>query len=464
MRSTRSAVAMLATSLLLCIAPSGARTQEPGADGSDPDAAPTFSVDGFSTWRYVYRRAEAGGELAGNSAQDRDTFLALRLDVTMPREQRYEAHLHAAARRDLDGGSDAAEYAPFEDSGDSWASSWSAQVYEAHFDVNYLYRSLAQLRLGRQAGQRDEPIFFDGIAADLDLSKRFRATAYGGYAVHFFELQQETTDDPLAGAGVDYLPHPATEVSLDYLATRDLRAPDARRDDRLTSLRVRQHFSPHWRGLLKARALNGETRDARLRVLGQVPAAELTLSASYYRQLATLNELTTEEDPYSDVIGQSLPYHTLDCNLRWQPAASYALDLGYYGRRLLDDADQGPFNREFSRSYLAVDADALLVAGLSITASGERWQSLDTDTRTAGIDLAYRAGSGRRVARYSAGSAYQLFVYDHYLQLGERTGVRTHYLRARLPVGASFLISGDYERETGLDTYDTLKIGARYDF
>lgn len=64
----------------------------------------------------------------------------------------------------------------------------------------------------------------------------------------------------------------------------------------------------------------------------------------------------------------------------------------------------------------------------------------------------------------SAGSYYSLYKYDYYISLGERTRVRTYYVKADYPFAQRYAASGSYEFERGLEDYQTIKLGIRYDF
>jgi len=455
----------------------GADPQEttPPAGGTETPAEEDpghFRYDGYLSARYVYRKAEIGTQDPALTATDQDLYSQLRLDATQPLAQRYEWHVLLTARQDLDGNQDLTGYYPYEGIGDTGSSSSKGYLYEAHFDINHLFRPMSQLRLGRQAGTRDEPIFFDGLAADLDLAREMILVVYGGRAVHFFELDGTETSDRLWGAGTDMRLFEPTTLSVDYLAARDLRESDDSRLDRQIAVKIEQHFGSQWRTLLRGRNINGEPRDVRLRVLGAIKAAALDISTTYFRQIRTQNELSNETSLYFDVLGQSHPFHSLDLKVRWQPGQDYAVDVGGFRRELLEEEDETPFNRQFTRTYATLEVDNLLVAGVFTILTGEQWDSATTDVSTWGLEAGYASKSGRRPSRYSIGSYYSLYQYDYYLELGERTRARTYFLDAQVPAGEQFKFTGRFEQEQadqsnrvdGVDTFQTARLGVRYDF
>jgi predicted porin len=47
---------------------------------------------------------------------------------------------------------------------------------------------------------------------------------------------------------------------------------------------------------------------------------------------------------------------------------------------------------------------------------------------------------------------------------GVREKVRTYYVSGKYPLDKGFSINGSYEYEDGIEDYQTLKLGMRYDF
>lgn len=425
---------------------------------------PSYTVSGYASARYVFRTAKTDEQ----RFKDQDVFGDLRFDVTSPKERSVEFHFFGAARSDLDGGQNTAAFHPFEDAADARRSRAGGYVYEAHLDLNDPFSKVTRLRIGRQAGSRDEPVFFDGLAADLGGDK-LNLTLYGGAAVHFYEIDSSWGDDLLGGAGLDLRPTTLTGLSLDYLTVRDERTFIAANDvvqDRFFSLKLTQRFAQYNRVTAKYRYLNSEPRDAALHAAAVYPEGEAELSAGYFRQFRAQNELSNELSLYFDVIGRSSPYESYDIRIRKFFGSILAVDLGYFKRALLDaDQDRGPFDREFTRTYADAEVSDLIVPGLSWTIIAEWWKSGERKFRTLGSDLSYTGGKkAGKQAKISIGTSYSLYRYDYYIELGAREQVRTYYLTSKYPLGPRLSLNAGYELEHGTQDYQTVKAGMRYDY
>jgi len=235
-----------------------------------PTDGPSVTVNGYFNARYMFRSAETA---SGDIARDQDVYGELRIDLTAPKSGTYEFHFMGNVRSDLDGHRDIHTYYPLEDIGDTGQQSTMGNVYEAHLDLNDPFPRVTQIRLGRQAGTRDEQVFFDGIALEVRPVPKINLTVYGGAAVHFYEISRSEGDDSLAGVGIDLYPTSLTGMSLDYLTVKDARnyltLTDVRND--LVSLKLWQRFGENVKATAKARYQDSDFRDASLRLLGSFP-------------------------------------------------------------------------------------------------------------------------------------------------------------------------------------------------
>jgi hypothetical protein len=420
-----------------------------------------FNITGYLSGKYIYRTAATPDE----RFSDQDIFGELRLDAVMPKENRYEFHFFGTARDDLSNNRNQQTFYPLEDIGDTYTSRAHGYLYEAHFDINDLFPRFTQVRLGRQAGTRDEQVFFDGIAADIGAAPGLNLTLYGGAAVHFYEIANHWGDDTLAGAGLDYAPGSRTRVSLDYLSVTDEHSYPTAVDqhDRMISLKLWQGFTPFIKASVKYRCLDGEPRDLGVRAVSAFPGADAEVNVSYFRQFRTQFELSNELSPYYDVLGQSSPYQSFDVKLRKLFGPHYAVDAGYFKRSLLEENQESAFDRDYSRLFLLFELIDLPKEGLSFTLTGERWETAGREYSSAGLDAGY-AFKNRKHARINAGTYYSLYKYDYYIEEGLREKVRTYYVSGRYPLDKNVSINGSYEYEDGLENYQTVKLGMRYDF
>lgn len=452
--------------LAICLIPSLTRAFEIGSS-----ANPT-SIQGYVSGKYVYRTTTLNGE----KFSDQDLFTDLRIDISKPRTNSYEFHFFGTARSDFSNKRDATGYSPFESIGDSYKTGYHAYLYEAHLDANNPVAHVTQVRLGRQDGTRDEPIFFDGIAADINLIRQVGITAYGGNAVHFYPFTTQMGSDTLQGIGLDVLATATTLVSLDYLHVTDKKdiTDTADHNDEQISLRINHRFSPNVRTAAKVRYLNGEARDMNIRVVGTTIDYGMELNVAYNRQFNPINDVSTDLSPFNLVLGSAVPYESYDVRVRKLFGSRVAIDLGYFQRSLVHPEDEGTFNHKFNRTYAVLDINGFIVKELSVAVTGEQWKSGDRSLNSGGLDLGYTVKPKKgRGASFNLGTYYSLYKYDDYFTTinavplqyqSERQNVQTYYAKCEFPFAQRYSFKAAYEFEKGLENYQTAKIGLRYDF
>lgn len=420
-------------------------------------------LSGYFSTRYLFRTAETSSTAI---TRDQDVFGDLRIDAATPKTGRYEFHFMGSFRNDLDGNRDLQQNYLLEDIGDTGSRHTTGYLYEAHLDINNPVTRVAQVRMGRQAGTRDEQVTFDGIAMDIRPVSSVNLTLYGGAAVNYYEIGRTETDDTTAGAGLDLYPTASTGISLDYATLKDkrnyLEMTDVR--DKLLSVKLWQRFTPYLKATAKYRYENGEARDLNLRLLGSFPGAGTEIGASYLRQFKTQTEQSNALSPFIDVVGQSDPYQSYEVKLRQFFGKRYAFDLAYFKRDLIGNDLPGAFNREYSRSAAGFEVSDLLIANLSLTFIADQWRSQAQSFTSGGADIGYSFGKKGSMTRINTGTYYSLYKYDYYLQLGERTNVRTYYVNAKVPVVKQVALNLGYEFEQSIEKYQTFKAGIRYDF
>lgn len=429
----------------------------------------SVALSGYFSTRFVFRNAETS---SAKIDRDQDIFGDLRIDVTAPRSDRYEFHFMGSVRTDLDGNRDLHQNYVLEDIGDTGSHRTSGYLYEAHFDINHPIAGITQVRMGRQPGTRDEQVTFDGIATDIRPFSSVNLTLYGGAAVNLYEIGRSESDDTVAGAGLDFSPTASTGISLDYATLKDKRNLLGMTDvkDDLASVRVWQRFTPSLKGTVRYRYRNDEARDLTVRMLGSFPGAGTEIGASYLRQFRTQAEQSNALSPFVDVAGHSDPYQSIEVKLRQFLGKRYAVNLAYFKRDLIGDSLPGTFNREYTRSAAGLEVNDLIMNDLVLTLSGDQWRSpgspaaADRTSTSGGADIGYSFGKKGSITRINAGTYYSLYKYDYYLQLGERTNVRTYYLNTKVPVVKQVALSLGYELERSIEKHQTFKAGIRYDF
>lgn len=439
-------------------------TYSSGAVSEQQSSNSLFKVTGYLSARYIYRSAYT----SDNQWRDQDIFGELRLDVVMPKENRYEFHFFGTARDDFSNNRNQTTFDPLKDIGDTYQASYHGYLYEAHFDINNPFPYCTQIRMGRQAGTRDEQVFFDGIAADVRAASSLNLTLYGGAAVHLYEVNNHWGDDSVAGAGLDYALGSSTRVSLDYLSVKDQQSSPTTPtttdlQDQMISLKLWQSFASFMKASVKYRYLNSEPRDLSVRAVSAFPEADIEMNVNYFRQFRTQNELSNELSLFYAVMGTSSPYQSIDVKLRKLFGPHYAVDVGYFKRGLLEENQESALDRDYHRYFMMFEIIDLPKDGLSFTLTGEQWETNGREYSSAGFDVGY-AFKNKKNASINVGTYYSLYKYDYYVEQGVRENVQTYYLSGRYPLGKGFAINGGYEYESSIENYQTLKLGMRYDF
>jgi hypothetical protein len=436
---------------------------QPGEKQPSRPEESSIAVTGYLNARYSFRTAQT---TSGDVVRDQDAYAELRIDATTPKTGRYEFHFMGSARKDLDGNRDLHTYYPLEDIGDTGTNSTIGYLYEAHFDINDPFTRVSQVRLGRQAGTRDEQVYFDGIAMDVRAAPFLKLTVYGGALVNHFEIDRAEGDDTIGGAGLDIAAGPSTGFSIDYLAINDKRDYLELTDvhDKLLSVKVWQKFSPSVKATARFREQNGDARDLNVRLLGTFPTSGTELSANYLRQFNTQVAQSNPLSPFVDVMGSSEPFQTTEVKVRQFFGTRYAFDILYAQRDLIKDAQPGQFNREYTRAAAGFEIGDLFVRNLVLTLTGDEWKSDNRSSSAAGVDIGYAFGKKGALTKINTGTYYSMYKYDYYIQPSEKTDVRTYYLAARVPLAKQVALSLRYEFEQSLDDYQTFKAGIRYDF
>jgi len=137
------------------------------------------------------------------------------------------------------------------------------------------------------------------------------------------------------------------------------------------------------------------------------------------------------------------------------------LDLGFDMRRVSNAGDVGEFNRDWERYYATTTFSDFTRKGLALAVTGDLWNDKDRDITSLGADLSYDSENRWKAA---IGTYYSLYKYV-FLELDERQDVRTFYARTTYNLSKSAELEVLYELENDdFDTYNTLRLGARWRF
>jgi hypothetical protein len=404
-----------------------------GMTASPEPGAWTFHIDALEEYRFRYGtavEASGTGELStpGLPAEyDHDARLLLQGGVRDGRDA-FSAEFSLALWGDLDG-------RPAAGSSHQLGSMFDADDY-FWIDVYGLaaqYRTdgvLALARAGRQTSEFGPPVVFDGAHVSLRAAgPTLEFFAFGGRTVHFFEAGDvDIFEDWIGSAGVVVRPLRGLRFELDYRFLQE---------DTVLVDELRQHdygLNAWYRPLdwvfLKAWVRGIDDQVARTGLLAKLEwfdqEAGLTLSAD--AQPVTMRGLAELDDPYFNVLGESLPHVRARAELYkafTTDVGVYALHAGWSGRILLDD-EPTRFNRDFGRVFLLATASDIGVRGPFVSLVVEYNYTHQDDFGDDGL-FAVGGGVGwdRDPIRAELSSYYQRFKYDYFRDVNEVADVRT---------------------------------------
>ncbi len=421
-----------------------------------------WNLEGSVSNRYVFRSAQT----QDTYFTDNDLFQTLSLDMTTHWENNIGIHLLTTAREDLDGGRNRTNFYPLEDIGDTGPENSIGKVYQANVDFNYLYPFLPKLIFGRQSGTRSEPLFFDGVSANIYFSRYIRATLYGGAAVQFYETDWKWGNDTVDGIGIDVLPYKNAKISLDYLFLKNQSKLflTSTRNNHLVDFVYRQHLMPWIKIMTRVRFINLQPDSLRVRLSNRFPGMDIETNLSYFLQFRTENEQGNNLSQFYAILGPVYPFYSLKTSIHALITSHLAVESGLFIRSLLSSQNENTFNHRYNRLYLVFEGMDLFIPGVSATLSVDRWISPSDNYNSIGFEVSYRFKAGLFKPDISAGTYFSLFKYDYYLERGERKAAQTYYLKSRVLLGKHFSFTLRYEYEAALENYHTLKTGLSYAF
>ena len=454
--------------LILIFLTTGSLSFSDAAD-HDSDSDIVFSVagseielDGSATGMYSFRTTYNDDD----RENDHDLYEVLRLDFTMPQRDLFELHLLGNFREDLNGGGDRLRFYPFEDIGDTYVSNaFSYNIYEAHFDINYLWPFLAQVRLGRQTGVGENGVSFDGAAIELEPHRRLSLSIYGGLAVHLHEVGYTWGSDVLGGLDVIYSPFDTTRLGGNFLYVLDKREPASISDQRnhSISLYVWQRFFSFLNTMAKFSLVNFTPRNFHLKAGSVFTGIDLELGLQYFLLFNAQNELSNEFSIYYDVLGPTHPHQSFSISARKLIGEGFAVGTNFFLTLLLEDVNASPFNLDHSRINAFVDLFDLFTEGLSFEVIGEYSWSSRMALFTAGLDAEYTFNGLSDKSGLNAGVFFNVYQYNYNEEPTEVRFVQTYYLNGTWVIGKRYSINGGYEFESSFEPYHSMKLGMRID-
>lgn len=392
------------------------------------------------------------------SGDDRDADLraVLALDIGDPRSDRITGHFLGRGNLDLDGRRRVGGFSGIDE---TFGGDAAGRLYEAYVDVHRL-APLAVARVGRQT-ILETPIeaYIDGArvkSADFGRLGLW-AEVWGGAPSRLYE---STSGAWLVGAAVGAAPRRGSALRLDWMHAND-DAPTGRYRDDLLGVTLDQSLGRATRLHARYSWLEGDSRDYTLRGTTSIDDHGITAQVTYYELLSTQRAFATEFDPFFTSAFDYFPYRQVSTTVSKQLGEPLTVTAGADLRRLSDRSDEGQFNRDYERLYLSSTAYPLVDQSLSLTVSGDYWNSPGDDTTSLGVDIGARPF---REFAASLGSAYALYRFDSFTGR-EREHVRTYYLRFDYRVSAAVRFDLRYEFDNNdLGRFHELRGGITWRF
>jgi hypothetical protein len=414
---------------------------QPQADGED--AAPkTSKVSGSLSTRLRARR--------NGDESDQDLFAVLEMRVGDQETDEFTGYVLGRAAKDLDGGNSSSS--SFSSLEDTRGKSLDGQLYEAYAEYHG-NDAFQTVRFGRQwLVETPATVNLDGVLVETPDHTVLgsKLGVYGGLPHH--EWESSSRGDKVMGAYLTARPWKGSRLRIDGMKVDDEQGDVTRRND-LYAISLHQNVleSTTLRGNISW--LDSDSRDAELAATYRDLEQETLVQATYREQFNTQGSLVNEFDPFSAVIQDFEPYTQRRLLVSKGFDGDFTLEAGADQRRL-SSSDESQFNREFDRWHATGTVhDLASVDGLSVSLTGDIWDSDGSDTDTWGLDLSREFS---RDLRASVGSYYALYKNDYLLD-EERERVRTWFARTRWRIDPSrtLALAAEYE-SADLDHFSTL--------
>ena len=424
--------------------------QQPGQGQAPPGgaAAPLATVRGQLQSRYWLRWI--------TNESDQDLYETLSLDLGDPERHAVTGFLQGRVSIDFDG---EAGNQPFASLDDSYDGNPTGHLYYAYADLQRI-ANWSLVRIGRQViHDTPELALFDGLRAETESFGGIEAQVgvYGGVSTHLYEAS--ISGDWMTGVYVQARPWRGGRMRLDWMHLED---------EALLGLHNNDLWAAGVWQTVGAFALEGqysglesESRDVRGRVSFTDAGNDLLLQGSWYHLLNTQNDLVLELDPFFSSTQALFPYQQFSLLASKGLWEQFDVRGGLDIRRVEDAADVGTYNHDYERFFGTVAVRDAFVPGLTLSATGDWWDSAGENIETWGADADYELGDRTHV---SAGSYYALYKFD--LQLNtEIDHLRTYFARLHHKHSKTLTLDTSFElEENDIDRYYTLRLGATWKF
>lgn len=326
------------------------------------------------------------------------------------------------------------------------------------FDVYSLYGkyatggALKSLKVGRQSTNYGRMATFDGLSVDIAaVDKMLDFFVFGGRTVHFFQTDADLFENYLGSVGTTIRPSKTVKVELDYRFLMEKITTKSALTKADTEFLndgdpVIQHaygtkiwYRPvDWfSAKLKFHGVTDKITNIGLLTDFNFSRIGFGVTAKVDAQPSTLKELNETDDLYTAILGESLAH--MKANLQvWKTfetgVGNFGLHAGWKERVLLQDAVEGSaFNHNLGIFFALVQASDIGTKGPFASLLFEQYlnhtntEFFDAGVFTVGGSIGWEADS----AKGEIGSFYQQYKYDYFMDVQEKTDVRTIYASAQ---------------------------------
>ena len=425
--------------------------QEAAPPAPSPVVQPDWLEFLHGSLRTVQRSRWTGG------ASDADLFNFLSLRAGKAEKDLFSGSASGRFQSDLDGDRGADGFSPFDSLSDSYRRATTSQVLTAYVDITNPWPGV-RARAGRQIlDEMPEAVPMDGALATLEASAAIRIAAFGGRAVNFFE--SSPSGDSMFGGWIEAKPWTRGRVRLEYLHLKDENTFGLFKDD-LVGLML-EHGDGPW--LLSGRGtfLESEARDILLRGSAAFPEAGLTLDLRTYYLFEQQQALSYGLDAFAVFLLPIEPYYQFSLSASQELSERFGVDAAVVTRSLKNSDDEGDYNHEFSRWSFTARSRKWPAEDLSVSVTGDFWQTRYDEFWTAGGALQWQVAEA---VRADLSSSYTLYTIDA-LTGEEHERVRLVSLGLRWKVNPDVTADAKFTaEENDVDGFRTLEVGVRYAF
>ncbi len=384
----------------------------------DPDsvlrAAPSGdTVRVLSPWSGSARlryRLRTTDDPDSNWDTDNDLYAYLRLKYRDENLPGWSGSLHARLTLDLDEFGDVDGFNVFDSIWDTYDNRFNGRVFHAYANYHFCDGCISDVRFGRMWEDVGEYVTFDGVRVESSRfgSKKIGFAALVGIPYYFYDTSR--SGNFIAGAQVFGNPWQGAEMGLDWTYFKNGDAVYGDQKNNLFNLTWNQRIGQTTVARVQYQHLDEEARLVRANVDSTLPNSDVVLRGFFYSLLNYQAEMVYDLDAYYWAALALEPYWTANVSASKGIGSCFDVEGGFTIRRLYKDSDIGVYNREFEQYYVAAGSYDWLIRGLSLTLSGEYWNSSD-DIWTGTFDIEYRPS---RTWKFVLGTDYAAYSYDLY--------------------------------------------------